>query len=162
MGNSVQFDPAIPTILMGAVKETFNVQVNCPLEILSAKAVDPEPSHDADITAAIGLKSSKFVGTLALCFPKATFLGVVNQMLGENHVEITRENSDAASELLNIIYGTARVKLNQEGHDFQPAIPTVAKGKEIQISHGNTPKIVRIECNCPCGPLFLEVSLRHA
>ena len=160
MASTNDIDPLIPMTLVGAVKETFSVQASTPLKVLGAEAIEPTPISGIDIVSAIGLRSSDFQGVLALCFPKGTFLGVVNRMLGETYSEINRENADAAGELLNIIYASARVKLNEGGYDFLPNIPTIARGTEINISHGASSKIVRIKCQCEPGLLFLEVSLR--
>lgn len=157
---SSSIDPLIPTTLVDALKQAFSVQISTPVEIKGAKAIPPTRISGIDLTAVIGIRSSALTGSIALCFPSRTFLGVVNQMLGEKYEKIDRENQDAAGELLNILYGSARVKLNQAGYDFAPAIPTVVLGSEIQISHGNSPLMIKIDCECSYGPFHLEVSLR--
>jgi CheY-specific phosphatase CheX len=153
-------DPIIPKSLIESLKETFSIQASTTIEILKVCAVEPVHSSSADLIAAIGMKSSTVSGTLAICFPKSSFLGMVNKMLGEGFSEITVENSDAAGEFLNIIYASARVKMNQAGHDFAPAIPTVTRGSDVKISHGGVPKIVKVDCRCEHGEFHLEVSLR--
>lgn len=163
MSNQIPLDPIIPKSLIESIQDTFTVQANTPIEILQVKAMDVADSsnENSDLIAAIGMNSGKISGTVAICFPKTTFLGVVNRMLGENYTEITNENSDAASEILNILYGGARVKINKAGHDFTPAIPTVTRGKSLRIAHGDSKKVVRIDCRCEFGTLHVEVSLRN-
>lgn len=158
--NQTTIDPLIPRSLMEALKDAFQVQASTPIEILSATALAPSARTGIEIASAIGLKSTNYTGTLALCFPEKTFLGVINRMLGESYSEINKDNSDAAGEMLNIIFGSARVKMNAGSHDFLPAIPTVARGVEISISHGNSPMIIKIECKCEFGTFHLEISLR--
>ena len=153
-------DPIIPKSLVDAIKDTFSIQASTTVEIKAVSVVPPGGINGVDVVSVIGLNSPTLEGTRALCFPKATFLGVMNKMLAENYTEITVENADGAGELLNITYGGARVKINEAGHSFMPAIPTVAIGDKIQIVHKNTQKIVRIECNCGFGPFFSQVSLR--
>ena len=155
-----EIDAIIPRSLTNSLKETFSIQASTPIEITKLSVVEPHTLQDVDLIAAIGLTSSAFTGTLALCFPGKPFLAVISRMLGEDYTEITIENSDAIGELLNIVYASARVKMNQGGHDFSPAIPTVIRGSHIQISHGNAAKIIRVECKCEFGPFYLEVSLR--
>lgn len=159
MSESV-LDPAIPKTLMDSMKEAFLVQASTNVEIVKASAIDSHQGQGAALIAAIGIKSSALNGTLAICFPKECFLGIVNKMLGEKYTDIDKDNVDAAGEMLNIIYASARVKINQLGHDFAPAIPTVTRGSSIQISHGSAPKIVRVDCKCEYGSFHLEVSLR--
>ena len=156
-----EIDSIIPRSLIDSLKETFSIQASTPIEIIKVSVVEPQSLHEVDLIAAIGLKSSVLYGTLALCLPAVPFLAILNRMLGENYTEITPENSDAIGELLNITYGAARVKINQSGHDFSPAIPTVTCGTKIQISHGSAAKIIRIDCKCEFGLLYVEVSLRE-
>ena len=158
---SQSLDPIIPKSLMEAILSSFQVQATTAVELLGATAIAPGRDPHIDIAATIGIRSSGYSGILALCFPQATFLGVINKMLAEQYQAINEENSDAAGELLNIIYGSARVKFNDGGHDFSPAIPTVVFGNDINISHGSTPLVVRINCRCEFGPFSLEISLRH-
>lgn len=155
-----EIDSIIPRSLTESLKDTFSIQASCPIEITKVSIVEPHSLVSVNLISAIGLKSTSFEGTLALCFPKDPFLGVINHMLGESHTDVTQENSDAIGELLNIVYGSARVKMNMAGHDFMPAIPTIIRGDDIQISHGQSAKIIRIDCKCEHGVFFVEVSLR--
>lgn len=151
---------SVPMTLVDALKETFAIQAQSPVEILKVTVVDNSALSDSDIVAAIGLHSSEAAGTAAICFPDGTFLGVVNRMLGENYSKVDAENVDAAGELMNIIYASARVRINQAGHDFTPAIPTVTRGTGVRISHGGATKVAVVECRCDHGPFRLEVSMR--
>lgn len=149
----------LPKYLVEALREAFSIQASTNVEIKNVKVADPDGATNAEVISAIGLKSSTASGTLAIGFPAKTFLGVVNKMLGENYTSVTAENSDAASELLNITYASARVKINQEGFDFMPAIPTTTRGALVNVSHGGS-KVVRVECECSYGNFFMEVSIR--
>lgn len=155
-------DPLVPKTLITSLKEAFSIQASTPIEIIGAKAVTPSRLPGIDIASVMGIRSTKLEGSLALCFPVVTFLGIVNHMLGEKYTEVTPENADAAGELLNILYAQARVKLNEAGYDFTPALPTVVRGEQIEVSHGALGMIVRIECKCQFGSLYLEVGLRKA
>jgi chemotaxis protein CheX len=155
-------EPLIPRTLVETLKNTFAIQASTEITIKSLAAVPPSPLAGCDLVSIIGMKSSTLSGLAALVFPAATFLGVVNRMLGENYTEINQENSDAAGEILNIIYGSARVKINDGGHDFTPAIPTVVKGTDVGVAHGDVPLVVRIACDSDLGPFFMEISLRRA
>jgi chemotaxis protein CheX len=156
-------DPLIPKSLIDSMKDAFSIQASTPVEIVGAKIAPAEDlSKGIDIVSVIGIQSSNLVGSVALCFPAATFLGIVNKMLGESYDVITSENSDAAGELLNIIYGAARVRMNTAGHDFKPAIPTVVKGNEISVNHSGNPTMVRILCKTEAGQFHLEVSLKRS
>lgn len=154
-------DPVIPNSLIGMIKEAFKIQLSANVDIKGTEISKPDPVSGIEIVSVLGMKGKSFAGTLALCFPKKTFLGVVNQMLGESYSEINQENSDAASELLNIMYGNARVKINNEGHEFLPALPTIIRGQNIGVIHPEVSHIFRINCECEHGSFHVEISLKR-
>ncbi len=114
------------------------LKVQCSLEAKPGKPFmkGKGPSIDCEIAAVIGLTSTAFSGTIALCFTKPVFLALMNNMLGEKFEEITDDLQDGAAELLNIIFGHAKRVLNdQKSYDIQKAIPTILRGKNIQTKH---------------------------
>jgi CheY-specific phosphatase CheX len=145
---------------MDAVKEVISIQATVPVRVRNVAAVRPEQLPGIGIVSSIGIKEPGLGGTLALCFPNATFLAIVGKMLDETYTEVNSDNADAAGELLNIIYANARVKINGAGHAFLPAIPTVIYGDKVKISHGEVALIVRVDCETDYGPFHLEVSLK--
>lgn len=154
-------DPIIPKSLVDSVKECFGIQASTPVEIVNIQLASSSEISGSDLAATIGLDSPRFTGTLAICFPTASFLGIVNRMLGEKYDSISPENADAAGELLNILYAGARVKINQAGHEFAPAIPTIVRGNEIRISHPSAQKVVCLQCKCEFGHFHVEISLKR-
>ena len=150
----------VAQLLVKALSSTFEIQTSTPITIAKMEAIRPTPIPDVVLLTSIGMKSSKLQGVAALHFPKKTFLGLVNRMLAESYTEVTDENADAASELMNILYGSARALINQEGHDFLPGIPTVIRGSDVVLMHGGVPFIARVTCNCEFGPFVLEMSLK--
>ena len=158
--STVKMDPMIPNTLVNSVKEVLSIQATVTVTVKKVEAVPPIQLPGIDIASSIGIKGKDLTGTLAICFPRATFLAIVGKMLGEAYAEINNENADAAGELLNIIYGSARVKINEAGHSFLPAIPTVVYGDKLKVSHGDVPLIVRIDCETEFGPFHLEVGFR--
>jgi hypothetical protein len=48
----------------------------------------------------------------------------MGKMLGEEFKAITQDLQTGAAELLNIIFGSAKVVLNEQGYAIQKAIPT--------------------------------------
>src|ERR1700744_6373713 len=61
-----------------------------------------------DIAGIIGITSPSFKGSISLCFPEKTFLGIMGKMLGETYTSITKDVEDGAGELTNIIFGAAK------------------------------------------------------
>lgn len=158
--SQTDFDPAIVAPLLEAIKKAFSVQASTNIKILSFKPIHMVEPMNLEIASMMGLLSKKVNGTLAVLFPGPTFLGLINKMLGESYTEINDENADAAGEFLNIIYGIARPIINDAGHDFAPAIPSVVRGKTIQISHAAGYLVGAITCQSEFGDFRLELSLK--
>ena len=148
--------------ILEAVRKAFSIQASTQVQITAVKPGKAETRPRSDIAAILGMSGSAMSGSIALCMPSATFLGIVNRMLGENYAQITQENSDAAGELLNIVYGLARNQINLKGFDFAPAIPTVVRGEKLELSGPGQGGglIAEIRCETDLGPFHVEVTLK--
>lgn len=111
------------------------------------------------ITGVIGLTSAVFTGSITICFPAAVFLDIMGKMLGETFTEITPDLQDGAAELLNMIFGQAKVVLNEKGYQIQKAIPNVILGDNIQTAHLTSRPVIVIPFMAPAGEFFIEISL---
>lgn len=154
----------IPGFLQRAIEEAFTVQVSLPCQVKAsvAGASDaPTAAQGLDVLSLMGIQSSGLTGSMALGFPKATFLKILEKMIGEKHEDISSANADACSELLNIIYASARVKINESGFDFQPAIPATVCGKEISLPVGQATSFMRFQCETELGSFLMTVSLKR-
>lgn len=112
---------------------------------------------DVEIAALIGIYSSAFQGSMALCFPKNVFLHLMNGMMGENYTELTPEIQDGAAELCNIIFGLAKQTLNNSGHDVKLAIPSIVTGSDLQPIHSSTTSVVIIPFTTDKGIFCIEI-----
>jgi CheY-specific phosphatase CheX len=152
---------AIPIHLRDAIVDSFRVQASLPVEVKSiATDVVDESSEEIACMAVLGMRSSHFEGSLALGFPKATFLKLLEHMLGEKYADIDERNADACSEMLNIIYCSARVKINKDGEDFQPAIPTTIRGEHLSIALGNSSRFLNFRCSSNLGSFLVALKLK--
>lgn len=153
----------IPALLEQAILDTFRVQINQPTQVISKSVETPgKPvSHESiDCMSLLALSAKQYEGVLALGFPRQTFLAVLEAMLGEKHDRITAENADASGELLNIIYASSRVKINEAGFDFQPAIPNTVHGEAIALSATEGKSMLKILCRCESGPFIVALHLK--
>ena len=68
-----------------------------------------------DISGVIGLVSETFSGAVVISFPEKTFLKIMGTMLGSEYQSITKEIEDGAAELTNMVFGQAKITLNEKG-----------------------------------------------
>jgi chemotaxis protein CheX len=139
-----------------ATQKTLEVQCNTKTKLLSPHLKSGQIPNIA-IASVLSLISNGFSGSVVLCFSEGVFLRVYENMFGEKHDKIIPELEDAAGELLNIIYGMAKVELNQQGYDFQKALPTVLTGEQIRIRQtGNQPAVI-VPLETEFGQLHIEI-----
>lgn len=110
-----------------------------------------------DIAGVIGITSTGFTGSIAICFPEKVFLAAMSSMIGEDCPIITSELEDGAGELLNIIFGHAKRNLNEKGYTLDKAIPTVIRGKEIAVKHMTSEKTIALPFDTQFGRFCIEI-----
>ncbi len=145
-------------IFAAATQIAITKQANTPLT--SGKPFAKKENYNVNIGIAgvINLVSPQFIGSISLLFPVSVFLEIYSNMLGETLPAITKESEDAAAELLNIIFGLAKMKLNNEkGYSIQKAIPTVLSGEKLHVATSNNGTTVVLPFETKAGPFFVEV-----
>ncbi len=112
-----------------------------------------------DVSGVIGIVSDTFKGNVVISFPESTFLKVMSNMLGEEYTEISQDIVDGAGEITNMIFGQAKVVLNERGYGVQIALPQVITGKNHMLSNQSKGPTVIIPFNSTAGDFFVEICL---
>ncbi len=152
---SAQFDIKIVNAFIESTIQVLETMAQTPAVKDSLYIRTPD-GPSGDISAILSLHSTKHKGSLAISFGQECFLGVVNRMLGESHQNINAENSDAAAELCNQIFGIAKKQLNAAGDDLQPAIPSVITGANHKIQHKTSGPCVVVKFRTDVGTFTIE------
>lgn len=116
-------------------------------------------SMSGDISGIIGIVSDSFNGSVVITFPESTFLAVMSQMLGETFTEMSQDIIDGAGELTNIIFGQAKITLNEKGYGIKTAIPSVISGKNHTLSAQTKGPVVVIPFESSAGKFFVEICM---
>lgn len=144
-----------------ATKKTFETQIQT-----QAKPLKPylktESVHGVDIAGVLTLVSDGASGSFVLCFSQEVFLKVYGRMVGENFEKITPEIEDAASEIVNIIYGLTKMDLNTKGYAFPKAFPTVLTGEKISIRQSGSGPTVIMPFETDLGKFHIEIEFQEA
>lgn len=152
--NQIDLD-FIKPFLKGA-KTAFETQCNTAVQP-QKPFIKAAPIENIAIAAVLSLTSDNLQGTVALSFPEPVFLKVYENMFDEKQTEITKESEDAVAELLNIIYGAAKVELNQSGYNFPKSLPTILRGQQLVIRQTSGATTVVIPFEGAGGNFYLEV-----
>ena len=118
------------------------------------------PKEAASFAAVIGITSPTLQGSMSVHFPETVFLELMNRMLGENMTKIEPGLEDGAAEITNIIFGTAKTKLNELDFKIQMALPTLIRGKRIEsIGSHDSRNLLGVEFTMDSGPMWILFEL---
>jgi chemotaxis protein CheX len=78
-------------------------------------------------------------------------------MLSDNFTKIDQELHDGAAELLNIIFGQAKVTLNNQGYSIQKAIPSVISGDRITTATVSKDPVMVLPFRVEFGEFHVEI-----
>jgi len=111
-----------------------------------------------DVTGIVGL-IGEARGTISVSFTEECILSIVSSMFGEEVTQINDEVKDAVGEILNIVSGQARQKLETRGRIIKGAIPTVISGKNHSITHITKQSIVAVPFETDNGTFTIEICI---
>ncbi|NQY99687.1 MAG: chemotaxis protein CheX [Bdellovibrionales bacterium] len=143
-----------------ATKTALEVQADTEVSVLKPYVKKEALPYDIGIAGVISLITDGFTGSITLCFPTQTFLDIYNKMFEEDNKEINEELEDFAGELLNIIYGQAKVILNDElGHELQKALPAVLTSEKLKIRHTGQGPVFVLPFDSQLGKFHIEIEM---
>jgi len=120
---------------------------------INLKTIDRE-KLSGPISGIIKVASDEFPYEIVISFSDKCYLKLISAMLGEEQLEITKDNRDGATEILNIIYGQAKLVLNQQNNSIAPQIPVLHIGTDYPKSDCN---IVYVPFASDYGEFSVEV-----
>lgn len=137
------------------------LQVQAGVTATAGKIFLKKPSERlvGDVSGIIGVVSDAFNGSVVISFPEATFLKVMSGMLGEEITKLDQEITDGAGEITNMIFGQAKVVLNDKGYGIKMAIPSVVTGKDHSLSAMTKGPVVVVPFESNVGKFFVEIGL---
>ena len=113
-----------------------------------------------DITGVIGFSGGR-QGSILISLSDAIALSAVGGMLGMELEEIDSDVRDGVAELVNMIAGGAKTKVQEKGFDFELSIPNTVIGANHQITAPASSSRTRMDFGTPSGDFFIEVYLKH-
>jgi chemotaxis protein CheX len=127
--------------------------------VAGAPYIKKESAVVGDVSAIVGI-TGEAEGSLCLAFTRDCILYIVSQMFGETKSEIDEEVKDAVGELTNMISGASRKALEEIGHHFQGAIPSIISGHSHEVRHVTTGPILSIPFRTDAGNFTVEVCFK--
>lgn len=159
VGTQKQLDTDFINPFLTATMHVLEVQASVDAIAQSIFIKKDCDKFQGDISGVIGIISETFTGSVVISFSEATFLNIMSSMLGEEIKEITKETSDGAGELTNMIFGQAKISLNEKGYGIKTAIPSVVTGRNHSLTTLTAGTTVVIPFKSNVGDFFIEICL---
>ncbi len=118
--------------------------------------VSNEPDQRSVLTSIVGL-SGEVSGVVALRFPPDTALQLASRMLGSQVTVVNDEVIDAISELVNMVAGSAKAKL-QLNPPLQLGLPTVVEGRGYKLKYPSKSVWLEVPFSSEAGDFSMEVT----
>jgi len=87
-----------------------------------------------DISGLLEMRTFQFQGSIAISFPKATFLKMVSGLMKESQSEITEKNLSHAGAIMGLIYEHAKTSLAGKNMDLSATSPQIITGSNHRVS----------------------------
>jgi chemotaxis protein CheX len=141
-----------------SVYELFQTMLEVEVERGDVGVSKGASSSPRDIMALIGL-SGPARGTVALAFPTGTAIALVNKLLGLETRVVDETVSDGVAELVNIVAGSAKARLNtSSGTPIDLSLPTVVRGANYSVEYPTQSVWLEVPFTTGLGDFSLRVT----
>lgn len=141
-----------------SVGDLFDTMLGCEAKRGDLAATPHKPPVQS-IVAIIGLSGS-VRGNVVMAFPAQTAMQITQTLLGGEIVEMDQTVLDAMAELVNIVAGGAKAKLNEaQDSPANLSLPTVIKGRDYRIEHPSWSVWLDIPFESPLGSFDMCISI---
>jgi chemotaxis protein CheX len=157
---SVQASPVLQLAqpFLRSTRKVFEVQLKTQLKALAPTNELP-PLDQMDFISHVNLNSPKHVGRTSIIASRALTIKIYQALFGDPNTPSDGELTDCLSELMNMIYGQAKIELNQSGFDFKPELPKVMSGAELSHFKVSTRESLLLPFHTEFGQFVVEIYL---
>jgi CheY-specific phosphatase CheX len=160
--NSVpKLDGQVLLTFVDSVRQAFEVQCHLKADALQPYKSGKDKKYQFELGSIIGITGKSFRGTLSIAFEEKAYLELYYRMTNERHNLITPEISDGASEMINIIYGITKMKLNEQGYGLQMALPKLVQGTKMEMHHSSSKPAITVPFTVDGGKVWVEFAFEE-
>jgi chemotaxis protein CheX len=139
-----------------AVKTTLGIMAS--IEVVQHEAqIKEDHMARGELSSIIGMIAPQTSGSMAITFDKDLSLAMMKNMLGETLHEVNEEVADMIGEMTNMICGSAKASLADQGYDFNMASPVVVSGTGHLVHHHVKGPSRIVKFTSSQGTAYLEV-----
>lgn len=162
VGASLQVDNLVGDFI-DATKQTISQTSSLAVDVLQVREVSDSPNSMGtkclDITGILGFSGGR-KGSIIMTFSEELAMKIVGGMLGVEFREFEADVRDGIAELVNIVAGVAKTRLQTKGVNFELSVPNTIFGDGHRITAPALTNKTRIEFEASNREFFIEVCLK--
>lgn len=140
-----------------SVQEIFTTMLGSQARRGKVGFTDGEKSP-GDLVALIGI-SGRATGNVALSLPSQTALAIVGKLMSETYDSINDEVIDGVAEMVNMLAGGAKAKMNVEGETpMDLSLSTVISGDSYKVKYPTKTIWLGVPFESELGPFVLRIT----
>ena len=138
----MEADNNLAMIYSEVLKEVVFTITSISLEVLSEK----KGSGFSEMVGVMSLNGQKRNGVLFITAPEAHIRLLCSYMVGVPEAKLSNEDvEDALCELVNIVAGTAKLRLSTTDYSFNLSAPFVVRGDNMAVGVKNKTRLISRE-----------------
>ena len=144
---------------VASTNQVFTTMLSMPVSAGKPETCCLVPKFENDVSGIIGL-SGDVQGMVVLSFPTASARNAIRAFTGMDMELGSADFADAIGELVNMISGAAKAKL--EGRTISISCPSVVVGKGHRVTQPSDAFCVTIPFECAAGVFTIEIAMKLA
>ena len=145
------------------IKSTSNVLATmATMDIKEGEALECKDLPPADVTGIINMVSDRVEGVLAVSFTKPVIFELTKRLVGIEPTDIDEIVEDMVGDITNMVYGGAKTLLDEEGYNFDMAIPSVIQELDLDIDFPHDNMVAVVTFTTEVGEFYILISFEGA
>jgi chemotaxis protein CheX len=140
-----------------SVQEIFSTMLGSEAKRGQVEITDAA-ENPGDLVALIGI-SGRATGTCALSLPATTALKMIGGLMSTEYAEVDDEVTDGIAEVVNMIGGGAKAKMNVDGaKPMDLSLPTVVSGDNYNVKYPTKSVWLEVPFDSSHGPFLIRIT----
>lgn len=142
-----------------ALVDYINIQYSMPVRAGNPYLKGAGAELTKDCCALFGVLGDSASALVSVCFPTPVLLQLMGNLFGEKYETVTPEVEDGLMELVNVVFGQVKKKVNEKGMLVNRVIPSVVVGSAMRFKYLTSGKSVIVPFEMSLGTFHLEITL---
>ncbi len=143
-----------------SVQDIFTTMFSTEARRGSVGITDAE-KNPGDLVALIGI-SGRATGNVALSLPTSTALALIGTLMEETYEDLNDDVIDGIAELVNMIGGGAKAKMNVEGEvPMDLSLPTVVSGDNYKVKYPTKTIWLEVPFESDLGKFLVRITFEE-